>query len=165
MQITELPQTIFRNIFHTGSKGQRPKAKGQRPKAKGYCTLDHQICVCVCSPWPDANTDRNVREMMTGLLICIEKCTCNFFWLIFCRCYNFLLQSHFFVQHIVLVTKRVYWNILSWVHLKYSSCKHFRRIWFNFTLLRYLRKMHRYAPHNDVSANDGPPILRWSIRL
>jgi hypothetical protein len=59
----------------------------------------------------------------------------------FCRFYNFLLLSHFLVKDIVHVTERVYWYILSWTFFKYSSCKYFRRIWINFTLLRYLRKM------------------------
>jgi hypothetical protein len=57
MQITELSQTIVRNIFHTANKG--------------LDILDHQICVCVYSPWPDAKTDRYVREMMTGFTSCV----------------------------------------------------------------------------------------------
>jgi len=24
---------------------------------------------------------------------------------------------------------------------------------------------HRYAPHNDVSANDGQHIRRWSLKI
>jgi len=59
MLITELLQTIFRNIFHTTSKGLRIDFP------------DHQICVC--SPWPDAKTDRNAREMMTGFKSCVLK--------------------------------------------------------------------------------------------
>jgi len=30
---------------------------------------------------------------------------------------------------------------------------------------RHLRFKYRYAPHNDVSVNDGPHIRRWSHNI
>jgi len=29
----------------------------------------------------------------------------------------------------------------------------------------FLIRQYRYAPHNDVSVNDGPPIRRWSHNI
>ena len=103
MQITKLLQTIFRNIFHTTSQGLRIRISGSqnlflRLFALARCQ-DGQKC--------SGSYDRLC-------ITCAENWTFNFRWLIFCRCYNFLLLSHFLVKHIVLVTALVYWNIF-WV--------------------------------------------------
>jgi hypothetical protein len=31
--------------------------------------------------------------------------------------------------------------------------------------VKYILNMYRYAPHNDVSVNDGPHISQWSQKI